>query len=141
MLVRVLPVCLVALLGLAASPVPRIQFTDTRLKNGLRLIVSEEHAAPMFSIVVNYNVGSRDEARSLLGEALQRFAVQPGDALAVQARRLCEQGGFVAVAPDFTIWGEVRAEDGSEAPPPIAHLPPGSQVERVTADGASSSAG
>ena len=69
MAVRVLPVCLVALLGLAASPIPRIQFTDTRLKNGLRLIVSEEHAAPMFSIVVNYNVGSRDERKGLTGFA------------------------------------------------------------------------
>ena len=69
MLVRILPVCLVALLGLAASPVPRIQFTDTRLKNGLRLIVSEEHAAPMFSIVVNYNVGSRDERMGRTGFA------------------------------------------------------------------------
>ena len=67
MAVRVLPVCLVALLGLAGSPVPRIQFTDTRLKNGLRLIVSEEHAAPMFSIVVNYNVGSRDERKGRTG--------------------------------------------------------------------------
>ena len=69
MAVRVLPVCLVALLGLAASPVPRIQFTDTRLKNGLRLIVSEEHAAPMFSVVVNYNVGSRDERMGRTGFA------------------------------------------------------------------------
>ena len=67
MAVRVLPVCLVALLGLAAAPVPRIQFTDTRLKNGLRLIVSEDHAAPMFSIVVNYNVGSRDERKGRTG--------------------------------------------------------------------------
>jgi zinc protease len=69
MAVRVLPVCLVALLGLAGSQVPRIQFTDTRLKNGLRLIVSEEHAAPMFSIVVNYNVGSRDERKGRTGFA------------------------------------------------------------------------
>ena len=69
MAVRILPVCLVALLGLAPSPVPRIQFTDTRLKNGLRLIVSEEHAAPMFSIVVNYNVGSRDERKGRTGFA------------------------------------------------------------------------
>jgi zinc protease len=69
MFVRVLPLCLVAAVGLAASPVPRIQFTDTRLKNGLRLIVSEDHAAPMFSIVVNYNVGSRDERKGRTGFA------------------------------------------------------------------------
>jgi len=31
---------LVAALGLAAAPIPRIQFTDTKLANGLRLIVS-----------------------------------------------------------------------------------------------------
>ena len=69
MAVRVLPVCLVVLLGLAAAPVPRIQFTDMRLKNGLRVIVSEDHAAPMFSIVVNYNVGSRDERKGRTGFA------------------------------------------------------------------------
>jgi zinc protease len=69
MFVRVLPLCLVAAVGLAASPLPRIQFTDTRLKNGLRLIVSEDHAAPMFSIVVNYNVGSRDERKGRTGFA------------------------------------------------------------------------
>src|SRR6476661_6238141 len=69
MAVRVLPVCLVALLGLAGSQVPRIQFTDTKLANGLRLIVSEDHAAPMFSIVVNYNVGSRNERKGRTGFA------------------------------------------------------------------------
>jgi predicted Zn-dependent peptidase len=69
MFVRILPVCLVATVGLSASPVPKIQFTDTRLKNGLRLIISEDHAAPMFSIVVNYNVGSRDERKGRTGFA------------------------------------------------------------------------
>ena len=66
---RIVTVALVAALGLAAAPVPKIQFTDTRLKNGLRLIISEDHAAPMFSIVVNYNVGSRDERRGRTGFA------------------------------------------------------------------------
>jgi zinc protease len=69
MFVRILPVCLVATVGLSATPVPKIQFTDTRLKNGLRLIISEDHAAPMFSIVVNYNVGSRDERKGRTGFA------------------------------------------------------------------------
>ena len=66
---RIITMSLVAALGLAAAPVPKIQFTDTRLKNGLRLIISEDHAAPMFSIVVNYNVGSRDERRGRTGFA------------------------------------------------------------------------
>jgi zinc protease len=48
---------------------PRIQFTDTRLKNGLRVIISEDHAAPVFSVAVNYNVGSRDERTGRTGFA------------------------------------------------------------------------
>jgi len=60
---------LVAVLGLAAAPVRKIQFTDTKLKNGLRVIVSEDHAAPVFAVAVNYNVGSRDERRGRTGFA------------------------------------------------------------------------
>src|SRR6478609_4811698 len=67
--IRIGPVMLVAALGLAAAPIPRIQFTDTKLANGLRLIVSEDHAAPMFSIVVDYNVGSRNERQGRTGFA------------------------------------------------------------------------
>ena len=59
----------VVLLGVAAAPLRNIQFTDTRLANGLRVIVSEDHAAPVFSIVVNYNVGSRDERKGRTGFA------------------------------------------------------------------------
>jgi len=55
--------------GVAAAPLRKIQFTDTKLKNGLRVIVSEDHAAPVFSIVVNYNVGSRDERKGRTGFA------------------------------------------------------------------------
>jgi len=54
---------------LAAAPVSKIQFTDTKLKNGLRVIISEDHSAPVFSIVINYNVGSRDERKGRTGFA------------------------------------------------------------------------
>src|SRR5258705_3813659 len=56
-------------LGVAAAPLRKIQFTDTKLKNGLRVIISEDHGAPVFSIVVNYNVGSRDERKGRTGFA------------------------------------------------------------------------
>ena len=69
MSIRIVTVMLVGALGLAAAPIPRIQFTDTKLANGLRVIVSEDHAAPMFSIVVNYNVGSRNERKGRTGFA------------------------------------------------------------------------
>src|SRR6476646_4953512 len=60
---------LIVALGVGAAPLRKIQFTDTKLKNGLRVIVSEDHAAPVFSIVVNYNVGSRDERKGRTGFA------------------------------------------------------------------------
>ena len=52
---------MVAALGLAAAPVKKITFTDNKLKNGLRVIISEDHSSPVFAVAVNYNVGSRDE--------------------------------------------------------------------------------
>jgi zinc protease len=52
----------------AISP-PTVKFTDTRLKNGLRLIVAEDHTAPVFSVAVVYNVGSRDERKGRTGFA------------------------------------------------------------------------
>ena len=36
-------------------------FSDTRLSNGLRVIISEDHYAPVFAIAVSYAVGSKDE--------------------------------------------------------------------------------
>jgi zinc protease len=66
---RACVVGLIVAVGVAAAPLGKIQFTDTKLKNGLRVIVSEDHAAPVFSIVVNYNVGSRDERKGRTGFA------------------------------------------------------------------------
>jgi predicted Zn-dependent peptidase len=66
---RLLALGLVAVLGLAAAPVKKIQFTDTKLKNGLRVVISEDHSAPVFAVAVNYNVGSRDERKGRTGFA------------------------------------------------------------------------
>ncbi len=52
----------------AATP-PKVQFTDTRLNNGLRVIISEDHTAPVFSLAVTYNVGSRNERKGRTGFA------------------------------------------------------------------------
>jgi len=46
-----------------------VRFTEQRLKNGLRVIVSEDHSAPTYSICVTYNVGSRDERSGRTGFA------------------------------------------------------------------------
>jgi zinc protease len=53
----------------AAAQVKPIQFTETKLKNGLRVVVSEDHSAPVFAIAVQYNVGSRDEKKGRTGFA------------------------------------------------------------------------
>jgi zinc protease len=54
---------------LVAAAQPRVTFTDTKLKNGLRVIISEDHTAPVYSIAVTYNVGSRDERKGRTGFA------------------------------------------------------------------------
>ncbi|HXG34831.1 MAG TPA: pitrilysin family protein [Bryobacteraceae bacterium] len=66
-----LAVCVTAgLLAQTAKPKPiRIAFKEFKLKNGLRVILSEDHAAPTYSICVTYNVGSRDERPGRTGFA------------------------------------------------------------------------
>ncbi|MGQ0737065.1 MAG: M16 family metallopeptidase [Acidobacteriota bacterium] len=65
------PACLLVASGLAlsAQSVPSIKFTETTLANGLRVIISEDRAAPVYSIAVHYNVGSRDERTGRTGFA------------------------------------------------------------------------
>jgi predicted Zn-dependent peptidase len=46
-----------------------IPFQEFTLKNGLRVILSEDHSAPTYSISVTYNVGSRDERPGRTGFA------------------------------------------------------------------------
>jgi zinc protease len=59
-----------AVTTLSAAPAPpTITFTDTKLKNGLRLIIAEDHTAPVFSIAVSYDVGSRNERDGRTGFA------------------------------------------------------------------------
>jgi zinc protease len=46
-----------------------VSFREFTLKNGLRVILSEDPSAPTFSICVTYNVGSRDERPGRTGFA------------------------------------------------------------------------
>jgi zinc protease len=52
-----------------SSGIPPIKFSDTTLDNGLRVIVAEDHYAPVFAIAVSYKVGSRDERQGRTGFA------------------------------------------------------------------------
>ena len=50
-------------------PVPTVAFTQTRLPNGLRLIISEDHLAPVVGINIWYGVGSKHEVEGKTGFA------------------------------------------------------------------------
>jgi len=53
----------------AQTKIPPIKFSDTRLSNGLRVIIAEDHYAPVFAIAVSYGVGSKDEREGRTGFA------------------------------------------------------------------------
>jgi zinc protease len=61
---------LVVLPGLAQTARNvRVNFKETTLKNGLRVITVEDPSAPVIAISVTYNVGSRDERQGRTGFA------------------------------------------------------------------------
>ena len=60
---------LVLAASVSAITPPAAKFTYWELKNGLRVIIAEDHTAPVFSIAVVYNVGSRDERERRTGFA------------------------------------------------------------------------
>jgi zinc protease len=55
--------------GVGAAAGPAVQFSDTKLKNGLRVLIAEDHTAPTFSIAITYKVGSADERPGRTGFA------------------------------------------------------------------------
>jgi predicted Zn-dependent peptidase len=48
---------------------PTVRFTDERLANGLRLIIAEDHLAPVVAVNVWYGVGSKNEVPGKTGFA------------------------------------------------------------------------
>ena len=64
-------VCALAVIS-AQAQAPRnvrVDFKETTLKNGLRVITVEDHSAPVVAISITYNVGSRDERKGRTGFA------------------------------------------------------------------------
>ena len=47
----------------------RVEFKETTLKNGLRVITVEDHSAPVVALSITYNVGSRNERQGRTGFA------------------------------------------------------------------------
>ena len=66
--------CLIALITVALPPVLRgqsftVPFSQFSLENGLRVVLSEVHSAPVVAVAVYYDVGSRNEAKGRTGFA------------------------------------------------------------------------
>jgi predicted Zn-dependent peptidase len=59
----------VVFLAAAESKLPKVEFSDTTLENGLRVIIVPQHTAPVFAISVTYNTGSRNEKQGHTGYA------------------------------------------------------------------------
>jgi len=66
---QIMRTVLLSLLAVSAATGQSVKFTEHKLKNGLRVILSEDHSAPTYSISVTYNVGSRDERDGRTGFA------------------------------------------------------------------------
>jgi zinc protease len=56
-------------LGAAELRTPEVRFSQFTLSNGLRVIFSEDHSAPVIAINVTYDVGSRNERPGRTGFA------------------------------------------------------------------------
>src|ERR1700682_291496 len=61
---------LAAVHAYAAEPkIPHLDFSDTRLANGLRVILAPDHSVPIFAITMTYKVGSQNERPGRTGFA------------------------------------------------------------------------
>src|SRR5215469_4622251 len=60
---------MMASLALAQARLPKVEFSDTTLDNGLRVIIAPEHTAPVIAISLTYNTGSRNEKEGHTGYA------------------------------------------------------------------------
>jgi predicted Zn-dependent peptidase len=67
--VALLAAAVPALAQSAAPKAPQIKFTDYRLSNGLRVILSVDKTAPVAAVSVTYDVGSRNERPGRTGFA------------------------------------------------------------------------
>jgi predicted Zn-dependent peptidase len=64
-------VCVLGILSVQAQVARKVNvdYKETTLKNGLRVVTVEDHSAPVVAISVTYNVGSRNERKGRTGFA------------------------------------------------------------------------
>src|SRR6185503_6984437 len=63
-------ICLIAVTGSAQQARKvKVEFKDVKLKNGLRVLLVEDHNAPVVSVAITFDVGSRNERKGRTGFA------------------------------------------------------------------------
>ena len=85
--------------GAQPGPIPTIPYESFKLPNGLNVILSEDHTAPIVGVDVHYNVGSRDEQPGRTGFAhlFEHLMFQGSEHLAKgEADRLIDNVGGTA---------------------------------------------
>ncbi|MFN7929624.1 MAG: insulinase family protein [Blastocatellia bacterium] len=55
--------------AVAPAAVPPVKYQETKLKNGLRVFLVEDHSAPVISLALIYDTGSRNEKPGRTGFA------------------------------------------------------------------------
>ena len=55
--------------GAALAAPDRVEFTETTLKNGLRVQLAPDRSAPVIALHIAYDVGAKDERKGLTGFA------------------------------------------------------------------------
>jgi zinc protease len=84
---------------------PRLEFTQHTLKNGLRLVVLEDHSAPIVNVQVWYHVGSKDERPGRTGFAhlFEHMMFKGSKNVGPQehANRINDVGGFLNAGTNF----------------------------------------
>jgi zinc protease len=101
-----------ALLAAAPEKIPDVPYESFKLPNGLNVILSEDHTAPIVGVDVHYDVGSKDEKPGRTGFAhlFEHLMFQGSEHLPKgEADRLIENVGGAAngaTAQDQTVYWE-----------------------------------
>src|SRR5882672_4549280 len=64
---RALPILAAIILLCAAAPAQQLQIKTHTLKNGMKIIVEEDHSIPNVALYIFYRIGSRNERPGMTG--------------------------------------------------------------------------
>ena len=105
---------------LALSGCDEMQIYDTTLENGLRVIVKEDHRAPVVVSMVMYKVGSIDEPKGITGisHVLEHMMFQGTERLKPNefSRIIAEQGGRENAFTSYDYTGYFQMLERSRLP-------------------------